>query len=289
MSSASFQYQNLFFRLWNATELHKQNHWSFTTLLQCRLSFRTTVSTQASQRHSNELLIFSSSKLQTIISHPQIPASPSHTYQCVNGHIVCEKCRPKTLRCPMCRVQMGRGRCLVADKILSYLQNNSAIKIGLICDSEKTSSEIDERKGQRAKTQIAAESGKATSEVAQAKRSTFLPFKIKLKTITFWKDDWIKHYLWHNLNIDFDFSSRPLRFKRVNRLKRLLHNAVLDYSTRTRKCKEKCWIAHECSSVANTAWISPLVCVRYRVKYTHDVKITKYYLSKNSLIGLHRE
>lgn len=121
----------------------------------------------------------------------QIPASPSHTYQCVNGHIVCQKCRPKTLRCPLCRVQMGRGRCLVADKILSYLQHNSTIKIGHICDSKEKSLEIDERPGQRIAEEMPSENVKSTENL-HAKRSTFLPFKLKLKTITFWRDAWNK-------------------------------------------------------------------------------------------------
>lgn len=82
---------------------------------------------------------------------------------------------------------MGRGRCLVADKILGYLQNNSTIKIGLICDSEKMSLDIDEKKGQRTTDNISLDDRKS-SENLHAKRSTFLPFKLKLKTITFWKD-----------------------------------------------------------------------------------------------------
>lgn len=37
--------------------------------------------------------------------------------QCVHGHIVCVVCRPKTTRCPVCRVRLGQGRCLLADKL----------------------------------------------------------------------------------------------------------------------------------------------------------------------------
>jgi hypothetical protein len=68
------------------------------------------------------------------------------------------------------------------------LQNNSTLKIGLICDSEKTTSKIDEQKGQRAAKKMSSESEKS-SEISQPKRSNFLPFKIKLKTITFWRDE----------------------------------------------------------------------------------------------------
>ncbi|CRK88692.1 CLUMA_CG002405, isoform A [Clunio marinus] len=109
----------------------------------------------------------------------EIPTSPSHTFQCVNGHIVCSNCRPKTLRCPMCRVQMGRGRCLVADKILRYLQTNSMIRIGTIGDVESLSSKIDEQKGQKASDVKPVENHKTTEN---------LHVKLKLKTITFWKD-----------------------------------------------------------------------------------------------------
>lgn len=37
--------------------------------------------------------------------------------QCVHGHIICVGCRPKTPRCPVCRVRLGQGRCLLADKL----------------------------------------------------------------------------------------------------------------------------------------------------------------------------
>ncbi|XP_044582336.1 uncharacterized protein LOC123263542 [Cotesia glomerata] len=37
--------------------------------------------------------------------------------QCVHGHILCSNCRQKTPRCPICRIRLGQGRCLVADQI----------------------------------------------------------------------------------------------------------------------------------------------------------------------------
>uniref|UniRef100_A0A0C9R0A4 SINAT5 protein n=1 Tax=Fopius arisanus TaxID=64838 RepID=A0A0C9R0A4_9HYME len=37
--------------------------------------------------------------------------------QCVHGHILCSPCRTKTFRCPVCRVRLGQGRCLIADEI----------------------------------------------------------------------------------------------------------------------------------------------------------------------------
>jgi hypothetical protein len=87
----------------------------------------------------------------------------------------------------MCRVKLGRGRCLVADKILQYLQNNSAIKIGPICDSGRTSSKINEQKGHKSSERISTVDEKSTENLHH-KRSSCLPFNLKLKTITFWKD-----------------------------------------------------------------------------------------------------
>lgn len=84
----------------------------------------------------------------------------------------------------MCRVQLGRGRCLVADKVLRYLHNNSMIKIGSVGEAEKTSSAIDERKGQK----MLQKMNEKSSESLNVKQRTCLPFKIKLKTITFWRE-----------------------------------------------------------------------------------------------------
>lgn len=43
--------------------------------------------------------------------------------QCVHGHILCVACRPKTTRCPVCRVRLGQGRCLLADKLHRALRD----------------------------------------------------------------------------------------------------------------------------------------------------------------------
>lgn len=88
----------------------------------------------------------------------------------------------------MCRVQLGRGRCLVADKILRYLQTNSAIRIGPVGEAEKTSPKIDEPKGQRTEEVAMSAENRKSTENLHAKNSTCLPFRFKLKTITFWKD-----------------------------------------------------------------------------------------------------
>ena len=45
---------------------------------------------------------------------------PSHVPipQCENGHILCRACRDKVLDCPVCKVKLGKSRCLAAEKVL---------------------------------------------------------------------------------------------------------------------------------------------------------------------------
>ncbi|XP_053669864.1 uncharacterized protein LOC128720230, partial [Anopheles nili] len=42
-------------------------------------------------------------------------------WQCHHGHLVCSGCRSRTTKCPICRELLGRGRCIVADKLFHYL------------------------------------------------------------------------------------------------------------------------------------------------------------------------
>lgn len=90
------------------------------------------------------------------------------------------------MRCPTCRVQLGKGRCLIADKILRYLQNNSTIKIGgggSSCDGKNT--KIDESGGSKTlgnemENRTAIVDNKSTSERSLHPKSSCLPFRIKL-------------------------------------------------------------------------------------------------------------
>ncbi|XP_051162740.1 uncharacterized protein LOC127282511 isoform X2 [Leptopilina boulardi] len=63
--------------------------------------------------------------------------------QCVNGHILCVGCRAKSTRCPVCRVSLGQGRCLLADKCHKVLVESFGIdnnkKNSLINKSESLS------------------------------------------------------------------------------------------------------------------------------------------------------
>ncbi|XP_063980165.1 uncharacterized protein LOC135164071 [Diachasmimorpha longicaudata] len=58
------------------------------------------------------------SKIVDILECPVcLETATSPISQCVHGHILCGPCRTKTLRCPVCRVRLGQGRCLAADEI----------------------------------------------------------------------------------------------------------------------------------------------------------------------------
>ncbi len=93
------------------------------------------------------------------------------------------------MRCPTCRVQLGKGRCLIADKILRYLQNNSTIKIGGGCDGGKRlSSRIDDEEcdgsskalGNEMENRTTIIDDKSPSERNLHPKSSCLPFRIKL-------------------------------------------------------------------------------------------------------------
>uniref|UniRef100_A0A182XVG6 RING-type domain-containing protein n=1 Tax=Anopheles stephensi TaxID=30069 RepID=A0A182XVG6_ANOST len=43
------------------------------------------------------------------------------SWQCHHGHLICSGCRSRTTKCPICREVLGRGRCIVADKLFHYL------------------------------------------------------------------------------------------------------------------------------------------------------------------------
>lgn len=46
---------------------------------------------------------------------------PAPAHQCVNGHLICFKCRIKTEKCPVCRIKLSRGRSLLADQVYNSL------------------------------------------------------------------------------------------------------------------------------------------------------------------------
>lgn len=46
---------------------------------------------------------------------------PPPAHQCVNGHLICLKCRVKTEKCPVCRIKLSRGRSLLADQVYNSL------------------------------------------------------------------------------------------------------------------------------------------------------------------------
>ncbi|XP_017082576.2 uncharacterized protein LOC108115577 [Drosophila eugracilis] len=54
-------------------------------------------------------------------------------WQCCNGHVLCNNCRSRSVKCPVCRVPLGpRGRCLLSDKLFTLLAESFP------CDGGKT-------------------------------------------------------------------------------------------------------------------------------------------------------
>ncbi|KAM7363302.1 uncharacterized protein ACRADG_000263 isoform 1-T8 [Cochliomyia hominivorax] len=46
-------------------------------------------------------------------------------WQCCNGHVLCNNCRSRSEKCPVCRVPLGpRGRCLLSDKLFTLLADS---------------------------------------------------------------------------------------------------------------------------------------------------------------------
>ncbi|CAA7032668.1 unnamed protein product [Microthlaspi erraticum] len=39
-------------------------------------------------------------------------------FQCDNGHVICDSCRPKVIKCPFCALPMGNNRCRGMESIL---------------------------------------------------------------------------------------------------------------------------------------------------------------------------
>ncbi|XP_043790452.1 uncharacterized protein LOC122713769 isoform X1 [Apis laboriosa] len=62
--------------------------------------------------------------------------SLSPVSQCVHGHIICVGCRSRTSRCPICRVRLGQGRCLLADKLNKIFRDIFDIKDNLYNKAE---------------------------------------------------------------------------------------------------------------------------------------------------------
>ncbi|XP_003696028.1 uncharacterized protein LOC100868468 isoform X1 [Apis florea] len=65
-----------------------------------------------------------------------LESSLSPVSQCVYGHIICVECRSRTSRCPICRVKLGQGRCLLADKLNKIFRDIFDIKDNLCNKAE---------------------------------------------------------------------------------------------------------------------------------------------------------
>ncbi|XP_046813371.1 uncharacterized protein LOC124421795 isoform X1 [Vespa crabro] len=65
--------------------------------------------------------------------------------QCVHGHILCVDCRPKASRCPVCRVRLGQGRCLIAEKIQKVIRDIFRTNHEIENDNKTTNRNLIER------------------------------------------------------------------------------------------------------------------------------------------------
>lgn len=65
-------------------------------------------------------------------------------WQCCNGHVLCNNCRNRSVKCPVCRVPLGpRGRCLLSDKLFTLLAENFP------CDGVKINKDVEQKHNSR--------------------------------------------------------------------------------------------------------------------------------------------
>ncbi|XP_076759704.1 uncharacterized protein LOC143428591 isoform X1 [Xylocopa sonorina] len=89
--------------------------------------------------------------------------------QCVHGHIICVGCRPRTARCPICRVRLGQGRCLLADKLHKIFSDVFKMKDNLCNNGEYRTQNLRDRlfgKSKRKEVSRAEEKINGTSSKA---------------------------------------------------------------------------------------------------------------------------
>lgn len=62
-----------------------------------------------------------SSSVQSILAALECPVCldtiPPPVIQCMNGHLVCFKCRSRSEKCPVCRQKYSSGRSLIAEQV----------------------------------------------------------------------------------------------------------------------------------------------------------------------------
>lgn len=93
-----------------------------------------------------------------------LESSLSPVSQCVHGHIICVGCRSRTSRCPICRVRLGQGRCLLADKLNKIFRDIFDIKDNLYNKAEcHTKNLRDHLFGKNKKKELTQVAGKTNS------------------------------------------------------------------------------------------------------------------------------
>lgn len=62
-----------------------------------------------------------SASMQTILAALECPICldtiPPPVIQCMNGHLICLKCRIRADKCPICRQRYSTGRSLIAEQV----------------------------------------------------------------------------------------------------------------------------------------------------------------------------
>lgn len=92
--------------------------------------------------------------------------------QCVHGHIICVSCRPRTQRCPVCRVRLGQGRCLLADKLHKTFHEVFDIKGSSRDNAEhETWSLRDRLFGKSKRKSVTSATAKSSSVIPKARQS----------------------------------------------------------------------------------------------------------------------
>ncbi|XP_011880724.1 PREDICTED: uncharacterized protein LOC105569138 [Vollenhovia emeryi] len=100
--------------------------------------------------------------------------------QCVHGHILCVVCRPKTTRCPVCRVRLGQGRCLLADKLHRTLRDAFNVDDDKTPVTTERCNLRDQLFGKSSKRQEAAAVNRSKNNCATLKPRQFLLARLLL-------------------------------------------------------------------------------------------------------------
>nr|XP_003699686.1 PREDICTED: uncharacterized protein LOC100875813 [Megachile rotundata] len=106
--------------------------------------------------------------------------------QCVHGHILCMECRPRTPRCPICRVRLGQGRCLLADKLHKIFRDVFNIKDDLPDNAEHRTQSFRDRLFGKCKKKTVEQTERDNNSVSSKTRRLLLSklFRVGIEKAT---------------------------------------------------------------------------------------------------------